>query len=231
VIGLAEAQAEATVNRIQKVAEQMLLPELVEVQREELRGRPIVRATVHKAPDHMRPIVTAGGQAFGRDDLAHTTTIDLVSPATRSRVSNRGTPVTAFVAMSFRSEEEPALVDYGEAMRRAAVSTGFNIDLHRMDLLEGDYEISAELMTQIDGSDIVIADFTLNSTNVYFELGYARGQGKVVIQTARKDTTLAFDIRNWRTIFYTNATQLEALLVPELIAACQKIQERRSNSG
>jgi hypothetical protein len=31
----------------------------------------------------------------------------------------------AFVAMSFRSEEEPALVDYFAAMQRAVKRTGF----------------------------------------------------------------------------------------------------------
>jgi nucleoside 2-deoxyribosyltransferase len=71
-------------------------------------------------------------------------------------------------------------------------------------------------MTEIDGADIVIADLTLNPRNVYFELGYARGKGKRVIQTARKGTLLEFDIRNWRTLLYRNATQLEEKLIEEI---------------
>lgn len=55
--------------------------------------------------------------------------------------------------------------------------------------------------------------------NVYFELGYARGKGKVTIQLARRDTTLEFDVRNWRTSFYKNATELEEICLRALIAA------------
>jgi nucleoside 2-deoxyribosyltransferase len=74
-------------------------------------------------------------------------------------------------------------------------------------------------MDEIDKADIVIADLTLNPRNVYFELGYARGKPCRIIQTARKETVLEFDIRNWRTIIYRNATQLEEKLIPELKAA------------
>jgi hypothetical protein len=65
----------------------------------------------------------------------------------------------------------------------------------------------------------VIVDFTLNPRNVYFEAGYARGGKKKLIHTARKETKLEFDIRNWRTLFYRNATELEAALVPALVNA------------
>jgi nucleoside 2-deoxyribosyltransferase len=69
-------------------------------------------------------------------------------------------------------------------------------------------------MDEIDAADIVIADFTLSPANVYFELGYARGKGRRVIQTARRGTVLEFDVRNWRTVFYRNATELEEGRLP-----------------
>jgi hypothetical protein len=50
-----------------------------------------------------------------------------------------------------------------------------------------------------------------------FEIGYARGKGLRIIQSARKGTELEFDIRNWRTLFYRNATELEEKLIPELL--------------
>lgn len=125
----------------------------------------------------------------------------------------------AFVAMSFRDEEEPALVDYFRAMERAAARTNLPITMRRIDLVEGDYEISQRLMDETDAAEIVIADFTLSSRNVYFELGYARGRHKRIIQTARKGENLEFDVRNWRTTFYRNATELEDRFVAELMAA------------
>jgi hypothetical protein len=39
-----------------------------------------------------------------------------------------------------------------------------------------------------------------------------------VIQMARKGTVSEFDIRNWKTSFYRNATQLEQMLLLELNA-------------
>jgi nucleoside 2-deoxyribosyltransferase len=88
-----------------------------------------------------------------------------------------------------------------------------------MDVVEGDYEISQQIMKEIDDATIVLADFTLNPANVYFEVGYARGKGKRIIQCARKGTALEFDTRNWRTIFYKNATELEKALLPALSEA------------
>jgi nucleoside 2-deoxyribosyltransferase len=118
--------------------------------------------------------------------------------------------------MSFKTEEEPHLIDYYRAMERAAARAG--VKLQRVDLIEGDYEISKKIMDEIDACDAVLADFTLSSRNVYFELGYARGKKKSIVQTARKETVLEFDIRNWKTHFYRNATELEEKLVPAFSA-------------
>jgi len=98
-------------------------------------------------------------------------------------------------------------------MERAANRSVTNPKLIRIDLVEGDFEISQEIMNQIDASDAVLADFTLSPANVYFELGYARGKDKDIIQTARVGTPLEFDVRNWKTLFYKNATELEELLL------------------
>jgi hypothetical protein len=105
-------------------------------------------------------------------------------------------------------------VDYFEAMQRAKDSTKLPIELIRIDLVEGDYETSQKIMDEIEQSDVVLTDFTLSPANVHFELGYARGRNRRMIQTARKGTTLEFDARNWRTIFYRNATELEKALKP-----------------
>lgn len=75
-------------------------------------------------------------------------------------------PYIVFVSMSFRQEEEPALVDYYCAMERAAEKAKIPVTLSRIDLIEGDYEISQKLMEHIDNADIVIADFTLSLIHI-----------------------------------------------------------------
>ena len=130
-----------------------------------------------------------------------------------------GPELIAFVAMSFRVEDEPSLMSYYRAMRRAVETAEVPIELKRIDEVRGCFELSKEIMDQIDRSHIVIADLTMNSNNVYLELGYAMGIGKRVILTARRGTRPASNIRSWKMLFYENAIELEDKLVPELQAA------------
>jgi hypothetical protein len=124
-----------------------------------------------------------------------------------------------FVAMSFRWNEEPALIDYFEAIKRATKGLErFKIILNRMDQQPGDYEVSQRMLDVIRKSDLVIADFTMSSHNVYYEVGYAKGLGKRVIHCARVRTDLHFDVRNMKMILFRNATELEELVRTELIA-------------
>ncbi len=187
----------------------------------------LVYAEVRKIPDYVYPIMTPRGEYYQRvDKETITNPASLLREELQEKVDTikpLGRSIIAFVAMSFREEEEPALVDYYRAMEHAVVATKLPIELRRMDLLDGDFEISQQIMDRIASSDIVIADFTLSSRNVYFELGYARGMKRRVIQTARKGTLLEFDIRNWKTIIYRNATELEEKLIGELLAAYSEI--------
>jgi hypothetical protein len=128
-----------------------------------------------------------------------------------------------FVAISFRHEEDPALIDYYEAMRRAAQKANIPISLNRIDLKDGDFDITHQIFKEIRECHFIIADFTSNPHNVYYEVGFGRALRKKIIQTAREGTILYFDIRNQRTIFYKNATELENKLIPALKKIYQDI--------
>jgi hypothetical protein len=228
VVGLSVTEAEQALKRIRSVAANILpTPATTDVQT--IRGRAVVYAMVDPAPAHARPVLTASGESYIRTGVADVAVqppqlAALEAPATLTG-SVMGPAVRVFVAMSFRTEEEPALVDYWKAMERAVARTGLPLKLIRIDLQEGDYEISQKIMDEIDTCPIIVADFTLSPHNVYFELGYARGcKGKQIIQTARKDVILEFDVRNWRTAFYNNATELEEKLVQALPTAYSRVQ-------
>lgn len=183
---------------------------------------------VSKAPSHLRPIRTATGEVYERVGTTVSRTSETVTAPVVCPISE---VCRVFVAMSFRVEEEPALVDYFAAMERAVKQANLPLKLERIDRVEGDYEISQEVMNEIDKAQIVIVDFTLSPQNVYFEAGYARGRGKRLIQTARKGVTLEFDTRNWRTIFYRNATELEEALVPALVKAYEEVARAADLKG
>jgi nucleoside 2-deoxyribosyltransferase len=231
IVGLSQDEAVAAINRIHTIASS-LLPQSVQLGSVEVQGRFLVYAVVQKVSAHYGPIMSARGEIYQRSGQ----TIVMIpgsslKGAIRSIIEKpeeKKDGITAFVAMSFREEEEPSLIDYYKAMERAILNCKLPIKLRRVDLVEGDYEISQKIMGEIDKADIVIADFTLSSRNVYFELGYARGLERRIIQTARKGTQMEFDVRNWRTIFYRNATELEEKLLPELQTAFTELNKKNS---
>lgn len=204
-----------------------LLPFQTEVGTKSIFNKPVVYTIIEKPPYEYLPITTARGEAYTRHEnkilrMKYPTLQELAEPP-ESEIPTLPRKIV-FVAMSFKEEEEPALVDYYNAMERAATETRLPITLHRIDRQEGDYEISQKIMDEIDQSDIVITDFTLSPRNVYFELGYTRGKGIRVIQTARNGTELEFDVRNWRIVFYRNATELESKLIPALMSAYDDVR-------
>ncbi len=222
VVGLSQSSANEILMRLRRIASS-LFSWPVEVNDAIVNGKRIVYAAVDPAPPHLAPVFTADGHVYVRQG-ATTRRLDQAEEQAKLRQTPVAPLPTAkrcrvFVAMSFREEEEPALVDYYRAFERAVSKLELPIDLVRIDSEERDYEISQEIMNQIDSCDIFIADFTLSPANVYFELGYARGRSKTIIQSARKDTALEFDVRNWRTEFYRNATELEERIGPALQAA------------
>jgi hypothetical protein len=226
--GLPEGMSGEVQQTLERIA-QALLPYPVEVGRTEFNNQYVVWAKIPPAPEEYRPILTSSGEAFTRQanktvPLSVTATMSATLPAlTASLEVSASDPIRLFVAMSFRENEEPALADYYQAIRRAAgrvnEETGTAIEVVRMDEVEGDYEISARVHDEIDKANVVVADFTLSPHNVYYEAGYARGKGRRLIQTARQDTVLQFDTRNWRTLSYKNATELEAKFYTTLRAA------------
>jgi hypothetical protein len=222
IVGVPENEINRTLEVLRNVSKS-LLRWSIPVATATIDNHKVVYAYVGVAPKEYAPVVTSRGEVFVRqgDHIA------LVRGVPAPAKSSGSVQVVIFVAMSFRNEEEPSLVDYWAAMERAVKETGLPIKLCRIDLQEGDYEISQQIMDEIDAADIVLADFTLSPRNVYFELGYARAMRRYVIQTARKDTVLEFDNRNWRTLFYRNATELEAGLIPAINNAYTEVVDKR----
>lgn len=219
VLGWQAADADSAVRRLHSVSASTL-PNLARVRRGQLEDGWLVWAVVSPADE---PVVTAKGSYWiRRADRTWAAELPQPNVLTEDQPAGSGLPqagpIRVFVAMSFREEEEPALVHYWQAMLRAAKQSRREFDLRRIDEIEGDYEIMERIYQEIDAAHLVIADLTLSPANVYLELGYARGRGKPVIQTCRKDTFLEFDVRGRRTLIYRNATILEEKLLRALDA-------------
>lgn len=128
-----------------------------------------------------------------------------------------------FVAMSFREQEYPRLVDFYDAMKRAADRCAYRLKLWKNDEDPFNGNAVMHIHENIKKCDFMLADYTLNSSNVYYEEGFAAGMGKEIIQTCENTTDLAFDINHNNTYSYANAHQLEDQLVDSFNEICKRL--------
>lgn len=130
-----------------------------------------------------------------------------------------------FCIMSF----SPDMDDVFEGIKSVGESLGFSV--RRVKDVEGDYRISDKIEEMIDDAKLVVADLSHERPNVYFELGYARGIGKVVVTVARSGTILPFDVKDWTCLFYGDSRELERRLRARLESVFMIPKEVSYNSG
>ncbi|MGD2091655.1 MAG: hypothetical protein PVH61_36110 [Candidatus Aminicenantes bacterium] len=113
-------------------------------------------------------------------------------------------------------EGDPQLIDIHETISETCKS--LNLKAERVDQIEHTGRITDKIIECINKAEIVIADLTHNRPNCYYEAGYAHGIGKNVIFTAKKDTELQFDLKDYSVIFYPNMSILKKKLLKRLQA-------------
>ncbi len=121
-----------------------------------------------------------------------------------------------FVAMSFKDDIMKDI--FKDAITKACEDCGLNAV--RIDLIEYNEKICDEIISEIKGSRLLIADFTGQRQNVYFEAGFALGLGIKVIwicKDSEKDN-LHFDTRQYNHIFWKDAEDLRIQLVNRIKA-------------
>lgn len=225
-IGLPEKIRKRAHIQVDQVAES-ILPELRDQARLYIGeyivgGEVILVVSVPDIPEELKPVRTVDGSVYRRRDDRVVRLPSSPPPRPSGEVKQGGMKI--FVAMSFQVDREPALVDYYHAMKRAIDRSGVNYHIERVDEVHGDYEVTAKIEQMISSADVVIADFTLNSPNVYYEAGIARGSKVYTIRTARKDTEIPFDVGTKRFLLYANATQLEESLIEPIQRAAVEVK-------
>lgn len=181
-------------------------------------------ASVEIYPDQDYPLVYArDGQEFARylskaeglgyierQDFGVNVQLDLkgwerIAELRRTRtVSDQ-----AFVAMWFA----PEMLDAWEAgIKPALQATGYRPV--RLDMEEHNEKVDDRIIAEIRRSGLVVADFSGDRSNVYFEAGFALGLGIPVIWTCRAQDVekLHFDTRQYNYIAWSNPADLRAKL-------------------
>jgi hypothetical protein len=140
----------------------------------------------------------------GLGGISVTGLLEVESLTAASAVSTQG-----FVAMSFDGGLRDAWTNGFEPAIRAAGFIPLRLD--NKDYVGG---ISDEIIAEIRRSQFVIADYTGQINNVYFEAGFALGLGLIVIPTCRADqfNNLDFDIRHLNTLKWTGPADLAVSL-------------------
>lgn len=122
-----------------------------------------------------------------------------------------------FIAMSFDPDEYSL---YTDAFKPACEETGFvarRIDYENYD---SDKTINDAMIALIKSCKFMIADFTKQKHNVYFETGFGLGRDMKIIYTCRKDhfAEAKFDTNHFPHIVYESTEDLKKKLIDKIKA-------------
>ena len=116
-----------------------------------------------------------------------------------------------FIIMSFKPEYD---VIYQLGIKPAVEDN--NLECIRLDEEYIPQNVPTKIIGEIIGSDVIIAEITEASPNVYYELGISHAIGNKTIIISQELTNLPFDIRNENTLGYKNSRDGIKLLYYEL---------------
>lgn len=121
-----------------------------------------------------------------------------------------------FIAMSFRPETRQAR----EAIKSALHKTGYRAIIIDEENIDSDKTINDAIIANLKKCNFCISDFSFHSNGVYFESGFALGQGKKVIYTCSTEEfeNAHFDIKPLQHIIYNSTEQLEKDLIYKIEA-------------
>lgn len=121
-----------------------------------------------------------------------------------------------FIAMSFSDKTK----EIRSAIKEACIITGFNPILVDEVHFPSVQTINDAIILNLKKSKFCIADFTEQKDGVYFESGFALGQGKEVIYTCRENwfKKSHFDTNHFPHITYKDENELKEKLINKIEA-------------
>ncbi|MDO7173835.1 hypothetical protein [Mariniflexile sp. AS56] len=157
------------------------------------------------------------------EDLSQTTIEDIDLAKTVLSLAERiNLSKNAFVIMSFN--DDPNLEDAFDSFKTVCNRFSPKYNCQRMDEITDIKKITPEMLNNIRNSAFVIVDLTFERPNVYYELGYADALEKPIIVTARKETIIHFDAKDFPILFWES----QKVLKQELL---KRVQQIATNQG
>ena len=103
-----------------------------------------------------------------------------------------------FVMMPFREPVDK----YYEAIFEPAIKKADMTPLRADDSIFSTGKIMDQVWSGIEGANVLLAELSLQSRNVYYELGLAHALQKPVIIVAPEEDDVPFDLRHLRILYY-----------------------------
>ena len=120
---------------------------------------------------------------------------------------------TCFVMMPFREPVDK----YYKVIFEPAIKKADMTPLRADDSIFSAGQIMDQVWSGIKGADVLLAELSLQSRNVYYELGLAHALQKPVIIVAPKEDDVPFDLRHLRVLYYdTNDPFWGNKLIPKI---------------
>lgn len=135
--------------------------------------------------------------------------------------SEPGEQLKAFVIMPFAPEFD----DVYDVIRQSVSALGEDLVATRLDEVRAAGRITDDLLQELEGAALCIADVTGSNPNVMWEVGFAAALHKPTVAISQATTTLPFDIRDVRTLEY-DRSKLSASLRSPLTDALQQTLKR-----
>lgn len=123
----------------------------------------------------------------------------------------------AFVLMPFADELREV---YDNLIKGALEDAGYSVE--RADDLDNQRNILRDILTSIDGYDLIVADLSDNNPNVYYELGLAHGLARPVILLTQSIESVPFDLRSYRIIPYGRDFVAAAAMREKLLSVAKQ---------
>ena len=136
---------------------------------------------------------------------------EIIENLQKTEVGNK----RAFVAMWF----DESMKDYYEDGIKKAIDEAGYVPV-RIDLQDFNEKICDEIIAEIKRCKFLVSDFSGQRSGVYFEAGFAKGLGRPVIFTVKKDDVekLHFDTRQYNHIVYDSPEELHSKLYNRICA-------------
>ena len=106
-------------------------------------------------------------------------------------------PIFAFILMPFSNEFNDI---YKFGIKETAKNIG--IKAERIDERLYTEGMLSRIHSQIDQSDLIIADMTGRNPNVFYEIGYAHAKNKLCVHLTQDTTDILSDLQHQRHIIY-----------------------------